>query len=73
MRRSLRDMYDVTEVLSQRFNNLTLFCLFGDSEPLNVEEALQNDKWKIAMDEEIKAIKKKICGNFLLFQMERKK
>ncbi|KAA0045493.1 reverse transcriptase [Cucumis melo var. makuwa] len=27
-------------------------------EPLNFEEALQNDKWKIAMDEEIKAIKK---------------
>ncbi|KAA0031828.1 copia protein [Cucumis melo var. makuwa] len=27
-------------------------------ELLNFEEALQNDKWKIAMDEEIKAIKK---------------
>ncbi|KAA0050234.1 putative copia-type polyprotein [Cucumis melo var. makuwa] len=27
-------------------------------EPLNFEEASQNDKWKIAMDEEIKAIKK---------------
>ncbi|KAL0548871.1 hypothetical protein IC582_013348 [Cucumis melo] len=56
--RSLRDIYDETKELSQSFNNLTLFCLFGDSEPLNFEEALQNDKWKIAMDEEIKAIKK---------------
>ncbi|KAL0541702.1 hypothetical protein IC582_021757 [Cucumis melo] len=56
--RSLRDIYDKTEELSQSFNNLTLFCLFGDSEPLNFEEASQNDKWKIAMDEEIKAIKK---------------
>ncbi|KAL4020424.1 hypothetical protein IC575_019200 [Cucumis melo] len=56
--RSLQDIYDETEELSQSFNNLTLFCLFGDSEPLNFEEASQNDKWKIAMDEEIKAIKK---------------
>ncbi|KAL0549913.1 hypothetical protein IC582_014408 [Cucumis melo] len=56
--RSLRDIYDETEELSQSFNNLTLFCLFGDNEPLNFEEASQNDKWKIAMDEEIKAIKK---------------
>ncbi|KAL0537088.1 hypothetical protein IC582_026058 [Cucumis melo] len=56
--RSLQDIYDETEELSQSFNNLTLFCLFGDSEPLNFEEASQNDKWKIAMDEKIKAIKK---------------
>ncbi|KAL0550376.1 hypothetical protein IC582_014885 [Cucumis melo] len=55
--KSLRDIYDETEELSQSFNNLTLFCLFGDSEPLNFEEALKNDKW-IAMDEEIKVIKK---------------
>ncbi|KAL0544873.1 hypothetical protein IC582_020003 [Cucumis melo] len=56
--RILRDIYNETEELSQSFNNLTLFCLFGDSEPLNFEEALKNDKWKIAMDEEIKSIKK---------------
>ncbi|TYK18668.1 T26F17.17 [Cucumis melo var. makuwa] len=56
--RSLRDIYDETEELSESFSHLTLFCLFGDSEPLNFEEASQNDKWKIAMDEEIKAIKK---------------
>jgi len=42
--RSLRDIYDETEELSQSFNNLTLFCLFGVSEPLNFEEALQNNK-----------------------------
>ncbi|KAA0041958.1 keratin, type I cytoskeletal 10-like [Cucumis melo var. makuwa] len=70
--RSLQEIYDETEELSQSFNNLSLFCLSGDSEPLNFEEVSQNDKWKIAMDEEIKAIKKVIRGNFLLFQMERK-
>ncbi|TYK02784.1 Retrovirus-related Pol polyprotein from transposon TNT 1-94 [Cucumis melo var. makuwa] len=56
--RSLQDIYDETKELSQSFNNLTLFCLFGDSEFLNFQEALQNDKWKIVVDEEIKSIKK---------------
>ena len=69
--RSLRDIYDETEELSQIFNDLTLFCLFGDSEPLNFEEALQDEEWKTDMDEEIKTIKKNNTWELLLFQVER--
>ncbi|KAH9735937.1 hypothetical protein KPL71_017913 [Citrus sinensis] len=52
--RSLQDLYEVTE----RHDNLTLFCLFADCEPVNFQEAAIDEKWRIAMDEEIKAIVK---------------
>ena len=52
--RSLQDFYEVTE----QPDNLTLFCLFADSEPVSFEEAVQNKKWKDAMNEEIKSIEK---------------
>ncbi|KAH9672319.1 hypothetical protein KPL70_017676 [Citrus sinensis] len=52
--RSLQDLYEVTE----RRDNLTLFCLFADCEPVNFQEATLDEKWRIAMDEEIKAIVK---------------
>ncbi|KAH9752860.1 hypothetical protein KPL71_014876 [Citrus sinensis] len=52
--RSLQDLYEVTE----RHDNLTLFCLFVDCEPVNFQEAAIDKKWRIAMDEEIKAIVK---------------
>ncbi|KAH9745452.1 hypothetical protein KPL70_004078 [Citrus sinensis] len=52
--RSLQDLYEVTE----RHDNLTLFCLFADCEPVNFQEAALDEKWRIAMDEEIKAIVK---------------
>ncbi|KAE8676644.1 hypothetical protein F3Y22_tig00111582pilonHSYRG00249 [Hibiscus syriacus] len=52
--RSLRDLYEVTE----RQDNLTLFCLFADCEPMSFQEAVQEKKWRYAMDEEIKAIEK---------------
>ncbi|KAH9669846.1 hypothetical protein KPL70_021959 [Citrus sinensis] len=52
--RSLQDLYEVTE----RHDNLTLFCLFADCEPVNFQEAALDEKWRIAMDEEIKAIMK---------------
>ncbi|KAE8728448.1 hypothetical protein F3Y22_tig00004355pilonHSYRG00008 [Hibiscus syriacus] len=52
--RSLRDLYEVTE----RQDNLTLFCLFADCEPVSFQEAIQEKKWRDAMDEEIKAIEK---------------
>ncbi|KAH9695599.1 hypothetical protein KPL71_022832 [Citrus sinensis] len=51
---SLQDLYEVTE----RHDNLTLFCLFADCEPVNFQEAALDEKWRIAMDEEIKAIVK---------------
>ncbi|KAH9650224.1 hypothetical protein KPL70_026286 [Citrus sinensis] len=52
--RSLQDLYEVTE----RHDNLTLFYLFADCEPVNFQEAALDEKWRIVMDEEIKAIVK---------------
>ena len=52
--RSLQELYEVTE----NQNDLTLFCLFADCEPLSFQEAVQSKKWRDAMDEEIKAIMK---------------
>ncbi|KAA0047101.1 reverse transcriptase [Cucumis melo var. makuwa] len=43
---------------AQKVTSFIILLQRRRSEPLNFEEALQNDKWKIAMDEEIKAIKK---------------
>jgi hypothetical protein len=67
--RSLQDLYDNTEALSPRrledfyeetrgMDNITLFCLFADCEPMNFEEAAQDERWIHAMDEEIRAIEK---------------
>ncbi|CAJ2633694.1 unnamed protein product [Trifolium pratense] len=52
--RSLQEIYEVTE----NQDNLTLFCLFADCEPMNFQEAFEKKTWRTAMDEEIKAIKK---------------
>ena len=52
--RNLQDLYEVTE----RQDNLTLFCLFADCEPVSFQEAVQEKKWRDAMDEEINAIEK---------------
>ncbi|KAM2967251.1 hypothetical protein FF1_027536 [Malus domestica] len=52
--RSLRDLYEVAE----RLDNPTLFCLFADCEPVDFQEAMQDTKWRKAMDEEIEAIQK---------------
>ena len=51
--RNLRELYNETEVL----DNPPLFCLFADSEPLNIKEG-EDKNWRLAMDEEIQAIKK---------------
>jgi len=66
---SLQDLYHNTEPLSQRrledlyeetgeTDNITLFCLFADCEPMNFEEAAQDKKWRDALDEEIRFIEK---------------
>uniref|UniRef100_A0A2N9FJV4 Uncharacterized protein n=1 Tax=Fagus sylvatica TaxID=28930 RepID=A0A2N9FJV4_FAGSY len=52
--RSLQDLYESTE----NIDDITLFCLFADCEPTGFKEAVQDNKWRNAMDEEIKAIKK---------------
>ncbi|CAL5332754.1 unnamed protein product [Camellia sinensis] len=51
--RNLQEIYEATEEA-----DLNLFCLFADSDPLTFSEAIQEDKWKKAMDEEIHAIEK---------------
>ncbi|KAL4297638.1 hypothetical protein GQ457_12G007010 [Hibiscus cannabinus] len=50
--RSVRDLYRSTEAIND------LFCLFVDSEPLNFDDAVKDERWKLAMDEEIKSIEK---------------
>ncbi|CAL9218311.1 unnamed protein product, partial [Arabidopsis halleri] len=52
--RSLQELYEVTE----NQDNLTLFCLFAECEPMHFQEAIEKKTWKNAMDEEIKAIQK---------------
>ena len=52
--RSIQDIYEVTE----NQDNLTLFCLFADCEPMNFQEAAKKKTWRNAMDEEIKSIQK---------------
>ena len=49
--RSLQELYEVTD-------ELTLFCLYVDCEPIGFEEAIQSKKWRQVMDEEIKSIEK---------------
>ncbi|GMI88485.1 hypothetical protein HRI_002517800 [Hibiscus trionum] len=50
--RSVEDLYRSTEAI----NNL--FCLFIDNEPLNFGDAVKDESWRLAMDEEIKSIEK---------------
>ena len=52
--RSLSDIYNKTEEISAN----DLFCLFVDSEPLNYDDAVKDEKWKQAMEEEFNAIEK---------------
>jgi hypothetical protein len=47
----LRDLYETT-------GEVHLVCLLADVETISFEEAIQNPKWKAAMDEEMKAIEK---------------
>ncbi|GMP43110.1 hypothetical protein CsSME_00012606 [Camellia sinensis var. sinensis] len=46
--RNLQEIYEATEEA-----DLNLFCLLTDSDPLTISEAIQEDKWKKAMDEKI--------------------
>lgn len=52
--RSLAEIYEESEAV----DNTTLFCLFGDTEPLHFEEATKSEKWNDAMNEEIRSIEK---------------
>ena len=52
--RSLPNIYYKTEEIIVN----DLFCLFVDSEPLNYDDAVKDEKWRQAMEEEINAIEK---------------
>jgi hypothetical protein len=51
--RSLREIYEQTEE-----EETNLFCLYADHEPLTFQEAVEEDCWRSAMEEEIHAIQK---------------
>ncbi|GAB2289900.1 hypothetical protein Dimus_038074 [Dionaea muscipula] len=52
--RTMQELYDVTAAV----NDVSLFCLFADCEPLHFSEASLSEAWAYAMDEEINAINK---------------
>ncbi|KAM1130901.1 hypothetical protein ACFX19_046196 [Malus domestica] len=66
--RSLRDLYEVAE----RLDNPTLFCLFVDCEPVDFQEAVQDTKWRKAMDEEIEVIQKNDIWELAILPKEYK-
>jgi hypothetical protein len=53
--RSLQEFYKITENLN---DDLILYCHFADCEPIGFEEVVKDEKWRNAMDEEIKAFEK---------------
>ncbi|TXG68000.1 hypothetical protein EZV62_009275 [Acer yangbiense] len=53
--RSLEDLYENTEQVEE---DVTLYCLLMTSDPVSFEEANQEEKWRSAMDEEIRSIEK---------------
>jgi len=50
--RNLEELYDATQVIE----DITLFCFFADNDPLSFNEAVTEEKWIEAIDEEIHAI-----------------
>jgi hypothetical protein len=52
--RNLEELYDATQVME----DTTLFCFFADNDPLSFNEAVTEEKWIEAMDEEIHVIEK---------------
>jgi hypothetical protein len=50
--RNVDELYDATQVME----DTTLFCFFADSDPLSFNEAITEEKWIEAMDEEIHVI-----------------
>ena len=52
--RNLKELYDATQVIE----DTTLFCFFVDNDQLSFNEAITEEKWMDAMDEEIHVIEK---------------
>ena len=55
--RSLRDIYDELQE-AENDNSCINFALLAHSDPISFEEAIKDDKWISAMDEEIQSIEK---------------
>ena len=53
--RSLNDLYKVTNPID---NDVTLYCHLATCDPIVFEEAINDEKWRIIMDEEIASIEK---------------
>ena len=49
--RSIQDLYEVTSPLN-------LICLYANEDVISFEEAVKNENWRMAMNEEMKAIQK---------------
>ncbi|KAK4428458.1 Retrovirus-related Pol polyprotein from transposon TNT 1-94 [Sesamum alatum] len=55
--RGQRELYHVTEEVTN-LSSFTQFCLFVKTEPVNFDDAARDEKWRNALDEEIKVIQK---------------
>jgi len=53
--RSLDDLYKVTNPIN---DDVTLYYHFATCDPIMFEEAINNERWRIVMDEEIASIEK---------------
>ena len=57
--RRIQELYDVTRRIDgSNEEDFTMFCLFTGSNPISFEEAHQEEKWRLAMHEEIQAIER---------------
>ena len=64
--------YNSGEGLSEEDEENMTFLMIAD--PVNFEEALKSSKWRLATDEEIKSIEKKIKhGTWWFYRLEQRK
>ena len=50
--------YETGEGFSEEDDGMAQFVMFAAADPIKFEEAVKNEKWRKAMDSEIKAIEK---------------
>jgi hypothetical protein len=68
--RTLEDIYMRTQQIDGDKTNL--FCLYMDTEPLNFNDVVQDDNWRSAMEEEIRAIEKNSTWKLASLQKDKK-
>lgn len=54
--KSIQELYNEIEEITDYYDNL--FCLLVDSEPLDFNEAVKDERWRQTMEEEIEVIEK---------------